>query len=134
MFVITIARTLPAHCRTPSRPAKVLLHKGISSATAAGDAPGQAPSAGTMSVQSMLQRTKNLPGMPPAGQRHRPPEGPGASRARYNSKLSARRRTGRRHRTALTRIALKMEAEQLNSIANRLADLAQRSGELRRYL
>ncbi|MFC5302998.1 peptide chain release factor 2 [Azospira restricta] len=27
-----------------------------------------------------------------------------------------------------------MEAEQLNSIANRLADLAQRSGELRRYL
>jgi hypothetical protein len=27
-----------------------------------------------------------------------------------------------------------MEAEQLNSIANRLADIAQRSGELRRYL
>jgi hypothetical protein len=27
-----------------------------------------------------------------------------------------------------------MEAEQLNAIANRLADIAQRSGELRRYL
>jgi hypothetical protein len=27
-----------------------------------------------------------------------------------------------------------MEAEQLNSISNRLADIAQRSGELRRYL
>jgi hypothetical protein len=33
-----------------------------------------------------------------------------------------------------SRRAQDMEAEQLNSIANRLADIAQRSGELRRYL